>query len=691
MPNRLANETSPYLLQHKDNPVDWYPWGDAAFAEAKRSGKPLLVSIGYAACHWCHVMAHESFENPEIAAKMNEWFVNVKVDREERPDVDALLMTAVQAMTGRGGWPLNVFLTPEGDPFYGGTYWPAIDRPGMPSILRVLEAVHQTYETKRDDVQANAAQIREFIERSNQLAETTGTIDDETGEQAVERLSRHFDGEHGGFGSAPKFPQASVLDFLLHSAKRGDRAAERMLETTLDQMAAGGMYDQIGGGFHRYAVDAIWLVPHFEKMLYDNAQLARIYHDAYRLTGTETYRRIATETLDYVLREMTHPDGGFYATQDADSEGIEGKFYIWSPSEVIAVLGEEDGARFNRWFDVTLEGNFEGHSIPHPIVSIEAIAAEIGLPEAQALAQLATLKQKLYAERAKRVWPGRDEKIILAWNGMMLRAFAEVSRSLDRADYRDAAIRNAEFLLTHLKRPDGRLAHVWTDGSLGQPAFLDDLANLADGLLALYQATFDPKWLDAALEQTNRILAEFSDDAQLGFFDTSTAHERLIARPRELQDGATPSGNAVAAHVLLKVAAMTADEDLSARLFRLTESMSRPMTEQPLGFGRWLVVADALVGPIREIAIAGAAENEQTGEFAAVVARRYEPNSVTGLADPAQPGFIERFPFLQYRPQRGGAVTAYLCEHHTCLPPVTDPAALDGLLNEGTGVMWVSF
>jgi uncharacterized protein YyaL (SSP411 family) len=594
-------------------------------------------------------------------------------------------------MTGHGGWPLNMFLTPDGDPFYGGTYWPAIDRPGMPSILRVLEAVHQTYATKRDDVQANAAQIREFVERANHLAETTGTIDDETREQAVDRLLRHFDGAHGGFGSAPKFPQASVLDFLLHAAKRGDDRARRMLETTLDQMAAGGMYDQIGGGFHRYAVDAIWLVPHFEKMLYDNAQLARIYHDAYRLTGNTSYRRITTETLDYVLREMTHPDGGFYATLDADSEGIEGKFYVWSPSEVIAVLGDEDGARFNRWFDITLDGNFEGHSIPHPVVSLSDIAAELDMAEEPALAHLAALKQKLYEVRAKRVWPGRDDKIILAWNGIMFRAFAEAARSLDRADYRDAAIRNAEFLLSKLQRPDGRLAHVWTNGSLGQPAFLDDLANLADGLLALYQATLDPRWLDAALDQTNRILAEFSDDAQLGFFDTSTAHERLIARPRELQDGATPSGNAVAAHVLLKVAAMTADEGLSGRIFRLVESMSRPMTEQPLGFGRWLAVADALVGPIREIALAGSPTDEAVGEFAGVVARRYEPNSVLGLADPAQPDLIERIAFLQYRPQRGGAVTAYLCEHHTCLPPVTDPAALNQLLDEGTGVMWVSF
>ncbi|MGH2548756.1 MAG: thioredoxin domain-containing protein, partial [Thermomicrobiales bacterium] len=510
-------------------------------------------------------------------------------------------------------------------------------RQGMPSISRVLEAVHGSYVTKPEDVRANAAQIREFIEQSNQLAETTGTIDDDTREQAVARLSRHFDGAHGGFGSAPKFPQASVLEFLLHAAKRGNERARAMLETTLDQMAAGGMYDQIGGGFHRYAVDAIWLVPHFEKMLYDNAQLARIYHDAYCLTGTSTYRRITTETLDYVLAEMTHSDGGFFATQDADSEGVEGKFYIWSPSEVISVLGETEGTRFNRWFDVTIEGNFEGHSIPHPIVDIETIAGELGGTTEQAQTYLAELREKLYDVRAKRIWPGRDEKIILSWNGMMLRAFAEAARSFDRDDYRDAAIRNATFLLDQLKRSDGRLAHVWTNGSLGQPAFLDDLANFADGLLALYQATFDPQWLEAALAQTQRILDEFSDDDDLGFFDTSTAHERLIARPRELQDGATPSGNAVAAHVLLKIAAMTADEEIVARIYRLTETMSRPMGEQPLGFGRWFAVADALIGPMKEIAIAGAATDSGVDAFAATVARRYEPNAVTGLADPAQP------------------------------------------------------
>ena len=503
--------------------------------------------------------------------------------------------------------------------------------------------------------------------------------------------ARHFDLEHGGFGSAPKFPQASAVEFFLRMAKRGDHRAQAMVEATLDKMAAGGIYDQIGGGFHRYAVDAIWLVPHFEKMLYDNAQLARLYLDGFRLTGKTTYRRIATETLDYVLREMTSDKGGFYATQDADSEGVEGKFYVWSPSEVIAVLGQEDGERFNRWFDITLEGNFEGHSISHPVVDEATIADELGVTTREVDALLAGWKKKLYDVRAKRVWPGRDDKIILAWNGMMLRAFAEASRALDRADYLAAAEKNAAFLLEDLALPDGSLAHVSTDGKLGVPAFLDDLANLADGLIALYEASFEAKWLGAALALVDRIMRDFSDEEGIGFYDTSTAHEQLIARPRDIQDGATPSGNSVTANVLLRVAAMTESEELRERAMRLLETMVRPMSEQPIGFGRMLCAADLFLGPVREIAIAGNPEQPGVRGLASVVARRYEPTAVMGLADPAQPALIDRLPFLQFRPMRGGIATAYLCEQHTCLPPVTTEEDLNRLLDEGTGVMWVSF
>ncbi len=691
MANRLAGESSPYLRQHAENPVDWWPWCPEALTEAKTTNKPILVSIGYSSCHWCHVMAHESFEDPAIAAKMNEWFVCIKVDREERPDIDALIMTAVQAITGHGGWPLHGFLTPDGAPFYGGTYWPPADRQGMPAFSKVLEAVHTTWGSKPDDVQANAGQISTFIRESHSVTPTPGEIDDLLVDDAVDQLATRFDPTSGGFGGAPKFPQASALEILLRAAKRGNDRARQMIIVTLDRMASGGIHDQIGGGFHRYTVDAVWLVPHFEKMLYDNAQIARLYLDAWRLTKNERYRRVVTTTLDYVLREMTHPLGGFHSAQDADSEGIEGKFFVWSPSEVIDVLGAEAGERFNRWFDITLAGNFEGHSIPNQIVDDAMIAEELGLPLDAALAKLESWREQLYAARAKRVWPGRDDKINLSWNGMMLRVFSEAAAAFDRADYRDAAIRNASFLLEHLRRPDGRLAHVWTDGRLGDPAFLEDLANLADGLRALYEATLDRRWIEASLALVDQAIAEFADPNGPGFFDTGSAHETLIARPRELQDGATPAGNSVMTELLLRFHAMTGNEAYGVRALRFLEAMARPMAEQPVGFGRILCAADLYRGPIREIAIAGKADDPDTNAFISTIADRYEPNAVIGLADPDQPDLTERFPFLQFRPQREGKVTAYLCEHHTCLPPVTSPSELNRLLDEGIGVEWVAF
>ena len=691
MTNRLAGESSPYLLQHQNNPVDWRPWSAEAFAEARAADRPLLVSIGYSSCHWCHVMAHESFENAETAALMNEWFVCVKVDREERPDVDALMMTAVQAMTGGGGWPLHAFLTPDGVPFYGGTYWPPEDGRGMPGFRRVLEAVHVTWETKRDDLLENANQIATFIRDAHTAAPAAGTIDDEVVDNAVESLAGRFDPVNGGFGGAPKFPQASVLEFMLRAARRGTPRALEMITTTLDQMANGGIHDQVGGGFHRYTVDAIWLVPHFEKMLYDNAQIARLYLDGWRLTRNDRYRQVCERTLEYVLREMTDPDGGFYSAQDADSEGIEGKFFVWSPSEVTDVLGLADGERFCRWFDITPSGNFEGHSIPHQIVDDADIAEELGTSLADAIATVDAMRRRLYEARAHRVWPGRDDKVILSWNGMMLRAFAEASIAFDRADFREAAIRNATFLLEKLRRPDGRLAHVWTAGRLGEPAFLDDLANLADGLWALYGATLDARWIEESLALADLAIAEFKSPDGPGFFDTSTAHETLIARPRELQDGATPSGNAVMAELLLRFHAMTERADYGLIAQQILESMVRPMSDQPVGFGRFLCATDLYLGPVREIAIAATTGDADASAFAATVARRYEPNAVIGLADPEQPTVTERFPFLQYRPLRNGQVAAYLCERHTCLPPVTTPAELDRLLDEGVGVDWVSF
>jgi uncharacterized protein YyaL (SSP411 family) len=691
MSNRLANESSPYLLQHKDNPVDWRPWNADALAEARASDKPILVSIGYSACHWCHVMAHESFEDAATATLMNEWFVCIKVDREERPDIDALIMTAVQGMTGGGGWPLHAFLTPDGAPFYGGTYWPPADRQGMPSFTKVLEAVHTTWETNREAVLANSAQIADYIKQAHSATPQPGEIDDLMVDDAIDQLATRFDPRYGGFGGAPKFPQASVLELLLRAAHRQNSKARTMIITTLDRMASGGIHDQIGGGFHRYTVDAVWLVPHFEKMLYDNAQIARLFLDAWRLTKSDRYRHVTTATLDYVLREMTHPEGGFYSAQDADSEGIEGKFFVWSPSEVIAVLGETGGTQFNRWFDITLSGNFEGHSIPNQVVTDQQIADDLELTIEEARSTVNVMRTRLYEARSKRVWPGRDDKIVLSWNGMMLRVLAEASAAFDRADYREAAIRNATFLLEKLRRPDGRLAHVWTAGRLGEPAFLEDLANFADGLRALYEATLDPRWIDSALDLIDLAIAEFADPNGPGFFDTSTAHETLIARPRELQDGATPSGNSVMAELLLRLHAMTEREEYQTRALRYLETMATPMTEQPIGFGRALCATDLYRGPVREIAIAGKAGETGTNAFVTAVATRYEPNAVIGLADPDQPAFADRFPFLQHRPQRNGGATAYLCERHTCMPPVTTPAELDRLLDEGIGVEWVSF
>jgi len=691
VPNRLANETSPYLLQHKDNPVDWYPWGEEALATARAEDKPILVSIGYSACHWCHVMEHESFENPAIADRMNEAFVNVKVDREERPDLDSLYMGAVQAMTGHGGWPLNVFLTPDGVPFYGGTYFPPDDRMGMPGFPKVIEAVSDAYRERRADVDANAEQLREFLERTTRATPRPGDLGPELLDQATRGLARAFDPEHGGFGGAPKFPQPAALDVLLRSWQRsGDGRAAAIVRTTLDAMAAGGIYDQIGGGFHRYAVDAIWLVPHFEKMLYDNAQLARAYLDGYRAFVDDRYRRVATETLEYVAREMTSPEGGFYATQDADSEGEEGKFYVWTPEELAAVLGPEDARIVGAYYGVTPGGNFEGKSILHTPRPADAVATELGITAARLREVVAAAKPKLYAARAERVWPGRDDKVITAWNGLMLRAFAEGSRVLDRPDFRQIAERNAGFLLATLRRPDGRLLRTFKDGRAKLDGYLEDYAFLIDGLLALYGATLDRRWLDEALALKQIMVADFADPEPegVGFYDTGIGHEKLIARPRDLQDGATPAGNSVAADALLRLGAMTGDEDDTRRAARLLSALAEPMAEQPLGFGRFLAALDSYLAVPKEVALAGDRDDPALQALADAVWSRYEPNAILGFADPADPALGQRFPFLAERPPRDGRATAYVCERYACLPPVHEPADLLRQLAEGTGVAW---
>jgi uncharacterized protein len=691
VPNRLAAETSPYLLQHAENPVDWYPWGDEALAKAREEDKPILVSVGYSACHWCHVMEHESFENEEIAATMNDLFVNIKVDREERPDLDSLYMSAVQSMTGHGGWPLNVFLTPDGTPFYGGTYFPPEDRMGMPGFPKVLEAVASAFKERREEVEENAQQIRGLLQRAMKELPKPDDLTPGLLAEASEQLARSFDARNGGFGGAPKFPQPAAIEFLLRQEKRGGGQREAvMVQRTLDRMASGGIYDQIGGGFHRYAVDAIWLVPHFEKMLYDNAQLASVYLAGYQAYGDDRYRRVAEETLDFVARELTDPNGGFYATLDADTAGHEGLFYTWTPDELDEALDEEDAAIAKRWFNVEPAGNFEGRTVLAVPRTAADVADRLGISEAALMESLARIRQRLLEAREQREHPGRDEKVITAWNGLMLRAFADGSRILDRDDFRAVAMRNADFVLEHLQR-EGRLLRSWKDGDARIGGFLEDYAFFIDGLLALYRATFDARWLDEAMRLAQQMVAEFADPDGVGFFDTNASHETPVARPRDLHDGATPSGNSVAAEVLLRLGAMTGTEDYAGRASELLRTMANTMREHPLAAGRYLSAVDFYLGPVKEVALAGDRESSDLQALLNALYDKFEPNVIAGYVDQERGDLVERLPFLQDRPSRGGHATAYVCEHFACLPPVHDAEALLRQLAEGTGISWRDF
>jgi uncharacterized protein len=689
--NRLATETSPYLLQHAENPVDWYPWGDEALAKAREEDKPILVSVGYSACHWCHVMEHESFENEEIAATMNDLFVNIKVDREERPDLDSLYMSAVQSMTGHGGWPLNVFLTPDGTPFYGGTYFPPDDRMGMPGFPKVLEAVASAFHERREEVEENAHQIRELLRRATKELPKPDELTPAILVEASEQLGQSFDARNGGFGGAPKFPQPAALEFLLRQDKRGGGQREAiMVQRTLDRMAGGGIYDQVGGGFHRYAVDAIWLVPHFEKMLYDNAQLASVYLAGYQAYGDDRYRQVAEETLDFVARELTDPRGGFHATLDADTAGHEGLFYTWTAQELDEVLGAEDAGIAKRWFNVEPEGNFEGRTVLATPRTAADVADRLGIGEGALLESVARIKRRLLEVREHRERPGRDEKVITAWNGLMLRAFADGSRILGRDDFRDVAENNAEFVLEYLQH-NGRLLRSWKDGNARIGGFLEDYAFFIDGLLALYRSTLDARWLDESIRLADLMVADFGDPDGPGFYDTSASHETPVARPRDLHDGATPSGNSVAADVLLRLGAMTGNEDYSGRASELLRTMASTMREHPLAAGRYLGAVDFYLGPVKEVALAGDRESPELQALLDALFGEFQPNVIAGYVDEDRGDLAERLPFLQDRPPREGRATAYVCEHFACLPPVHDPEALLRQLAEGTGISWRDF
>jgi uncharacterized protein len=663
MPNRLARETSPYLLQHRDNPVDWYPWGAEALERAKKEDRPILLSVGYSACHWCHVMERESFEDAETAAYMNEHFVNVKVDREERPDVDAIYMEAVQSMTGQGGWPMTVFLDPEGVPFYGGTYFPPDEGRGMPSFRMVMEAIVDAFERKREEIRERAAGTRERLGAVGAIEPSPEPPEAAQLEESVERLRAAADPQRGGFGTAPKFPPASALELLLA------RSEHETVERTLDAMLAGGIYDQLGGGFARYSVDAHWLVPHFEKMLYDNALLARAYLHGWQAFGHERYRCVCEETLDWMLREMRGPEGGFYSALDADSEGEEGRFYVWTPAQIRAVLGEQADPVIE-YYGVTERGNFEGANILHLPGGPERFAS--GMREQSDPPGLDEARRALYEARAKRVWPGLDDKRLASWNALAIAALAEAGAVLGRDDYLNAAGACAEFVLGEMRDADGRLLRTYKDGEARLNAYLEDHAYLLEALLTLYEASFEPRWFDEAEAVAATMSDRFHDAERGGFFSTSDDHEELIARRKEVGDHPIPSGNSSAAFGLLRLAALTGEGAYRERAEEVFALFTQAAIRHPESLAHLLRALDFHLSPVKEVALTGA----DLGELAATVRSAYRPHLVLA----GGPEGSERPPLLRDRPRRDGKPTAYVCESFACRAPVTEPGELAALL-----------
>ncbi len=651
MANRLASETSPYLLQHKDNPVDWHPWGEEALARAREEDKPILLSIGYSACHWCHVMERESFEDEGVAAYMNEHFVPIKLDREERPDLDAIYMEACQAMTGQGGWPLNVFLTPEHVPFYAGTYFPPADSRGMPSWRRVLEAVADAWRDRRAEIRAGGDRIAQRLRGGALLTPDDGPIDAAGLDEAVETLRQQYEPRFGGFGGAPKFPPSSAIELLL---RRGET---EMSGHTLRAMAAGGMYDQVGGGFARYSVDDHWLVPHFEKMLYDNGLLARAYLHGWQVTGDELFGRVCTETLDWALREMRGEEGGFMSALDADSEGEEGRFYVWTLDELRSVLGDDADAAI-AYFGATDAGNFEGRNI-----LIRGASEPERLPE---------IRCKLYGARSERVWPARDDKRLCSWNALMISALADAGAVLERPDYLDAARACADFLLRQMRGPDGRMLRTWKDGRAKLNGYLEDHAYLVEALLSLYEATFEPRWFAAARELADFTIEHFADAGSGGFFETADYHEELLARRKDLEDNPIPAGNSSAAYGLLRLAALSGEreyEDLAVSVFRLLHKVA---FHHPQAFAHLLQALDFHLASVKEVALVGSdiAPLERT------VRSRFRPHLVLAGGDP------DGVPLLEGREPVDGRAAAYVCERFACKRPVTQPDELEALLGE---------
>ena len=682
--NHLINSASPYLLQHANNPVDWYPWSKEALAKARTENKLIFLSIGYAACHWCHVMAHESFQDPAIAAIMNEYFINIKVDREERPDLDSIYMQTTTALTGSGGWPMSVFLTPDLRPFYAGTYFPPVRRYNMPSFREVLLGIINTWTNEPEEVHRLGNQLVQHLQQTLSIETLNAGLSQENLNQITIAMLDNYDWGYGGWGPAPKFPQPMTIEYLLHRSQSEPTYKEQILKTALHAlkvMARGGMYDIVGGGFARYSTDNFWRVPHFEKMLYDNAQLALAYLHAWQITHEPFFKGVVIETLDFVMREMTHPDGGFYSSLDADSEGEEGKFYVWTKSEIQeAIANDSDFEFFNAAYGITEKGNWEGKNVLQRALDDASLAARFKLDEKAVAVKLTDCHSKLLAARTQRVRPNTDNKVLTAWNGLMLHTFAEAARVLDdkqkATEYLTLATRSANFLLSNLYI-NGKLHRSWHAGKTTDEVFLEDYASLIIGLLELYQTDFHNRWFASAIELANDMLLRFGDPSG-GFFDTPNDGESLLIRPKELQDNATPSGNTLAREALLKLAAFTDKteyRDVAEQAFRLiTDSALR----YPMGFARWLSAADFALDKGKQIAVVFEAKDKDAQEMIRFIQSEYRPNAI--IAASAYPPPKNAPALLMDRPLKENKPTVYVCEHFVCKQPINSIQELEKLL-----------
>lgn len=690
--NHLAQEKSPYLLQHADNPVDWYPWGDEAFKKAREENKPIFLSIGYSTCHWCHVMEHESFEDKDVAKLMNDTFVSIKVDREERPDIDNIYMTVCQMMTGGGGWPLTIVMTPDKKPFFATTYIPKEGRFGRAGMMDLVPRLHEIWENRKEDVLKSADQITELLQQSQSSSEKTEELTKSDLDKTYDQLHQRFDPFYGGFGSAPKFPTPHTLSFLLRNWKRTHNPKTlEMVEKTLDGMRAGGIYDQIGFGFHRYSTDKKWLVPHFEKMLYDQALLTLAYTEAYQATGKLRYKETLQEILTYILRDMTSPEGGFYSAEDADSEGEEGKFYVWDESELRKIIGS-DSDLFIKVFNVKSDGNFvdsvtnemPGTNILHLNKSWSEIAKENDVTEKELRQIVERSRKRLFEVREKRIHPYKDDKILTDWNGLMIAAMAHASQALQDPQYAEAAKKSANFILQKMKTDDGSLLHRYREGEAGLPAHVDDYAFFIWGLLELYEATFDPAWLKSAIELNQYLIAHYWDNQRGGFYFTSDKGEELITRTKEIYDGAVPSGNSVAMSNLLRLGRITANTDFEKKAAQIAKTFSESVRMAPSAHTMLMQALDFAIGPSYEIVIAGNPEADDTKKMIQALGQHFLPNKIVLMRplDSENPEISSIAEFTKYQKAVNDKATAYVCLKYACKNPTTDPARMLELLQQ---------